>query len=99
MCKGGTAAGKTVLWTRHECRIRILRGLILLMLDVITHLVMCSGRNCNTVESGFGGLEVACWPLVPKLRVQTRPKPSDFSGRKNPQHAFLRRGSKAVGPM
>jgi hypothetical protein len=27
------------------------------------------------------------------------PKPSDFSGRKNRQHAFLRRGSKAVGPM
>jgi hypothetical protein len=23
----------------------------------------------------------------------------DVSGRKNPQHAFLRRGSKAVGPM
>jgi hypothetical protein len=23
----------------------------------------------------------------------------DFSGRKNPQHAFLRRGSKVVGPM
>ena len=23
----------------------------------------------------------------------------DFSGRKNSQHAFLRRGSKAVGPM
>ena len=23
----------------------------------------------------------------------------DFSGRKNPQHAFLRKGSKAVGPM
>jgi hypothetical protein len=23
----------------------------------------------------------------------------DFSGRKNPQHAFLRRGSKAVSPM
>jgi hypothetical protein len=33
-------------------------------------------------------------------RVQTRPKPSDFfSGRKNPQHAFLRKGSKAVGPV
>jgi hypothetical protein len=29
-------------------------------------------------------------------RVQTRPKPSDFSGRKNPQHAFLRRGSKSL---
>jgi hypothetical protein len=23
----------------------------------------------------------------------------DFSGRKNPQHAFLQRGSKAIGPM
>ena len=23
----------------------------------------------------------------------------EFLGRKNPQHAFLRRGSKAVGPM
>jgi len=29
----------------------------------------------------------------------SRPKPSDFSGRKNPQHPFLRRESKAVGPM
>jgi hypothetical protein len=25
--------------------------------------------------------------------------PSDFSGGKNPQHAFLRRGSKAACPM
>jgi hypothetical protein len=35
-------------------------------------------------------------------RIQVRgfePKPSDFSGRKNSQHAFLRRGSKAVDPM
>jgi hypothetical protein len=44
--------------------------------------------------SGFGGLEVACWPSV-----RTRQKPSNFSGRKYPQHAFLRRGSKAVGPI
>ena len=29
---------------------------------------------------------------IPSLRVQTRPKPLDFYGRKNPQHAFLRRG-------
>jgi hypothetical protein len=37
---------------------------------------------------------------VPRRRVQTRPKPSDFFvGRKNPQHTFLRRGSKVVGPM
>ena len=35
----------------------------------------------------------------PILRVQTRPKPLDFYGRKNPQHAFLRRGSKRICPM
>jgi hypothetical protein len=31
--------------------------------------------------------------------VRTWPKLSDFSGRKNPQLAFLRRGSKAARPM
>ena len=35
----------------------------------------------------------------PSLRVQNRPKPLDFYGRKNPQHAFLRRGSKRICPM
>jgi hypothetical protein len=41
--------------------------------------------------SGFDGL------VVSRSRVQ--PKPSDFFGRKNPQHAFLRKRSKAVGPV
>jgi hypothetical protein len=50
-------------------------------------------------ESGFGGLEDACWPLVLKFVGSNPAKPSDFSGRKNPHHAFLRRGSKAGGPM
>ena len=41
---------------------------------------------------------------VPPLSTQVRGfKPGrsrqDFSGQKNPQHAFLRRGSKAVGPV
>jgi hypothetical protein len=36
---------------------------------------------------------------MPSSRVQTQPKPSDFFGRKNSQHAFLRNGSKAVGPV
>jgi hypothetical protein len=35
----------------------------------------------------------------PRSRVQTRLKPSDFFGRKNPQHAFLWKGSKAVSPV
>jgi hypothetical protein len=49
--------------------------------------------------SGFGGLEVAYWPFVPKFAGSNPAKPSDFSGEKIPQHAFLRRGTKAVCPM
>jgi hypothetical protein len=49
--------------------------------------------------SGFGGLEVACWPLVPKFAGSNPAEAGGFFGRKNPQHAFLRRGSKAVCPM
>ena len=42
---------------------------------------------------------VACWPLVPKFAGSNPAEAVGFFGRKNPQHAFLRRGSKAVGPM
>ena len=47
---------------------------------------------------GFGGLGVACWPLVPKFAGSNPAEAVGFLGRKTPQHAFLRRGSKAVGP-
>ena len=51
-------------------------------------------------KSGFGGLQVACWPLVHKF---TGSNPAEavgfFRAKKNPQHAFLRKGSKAVCPM
>jgi len=50
-------------------------------------------------ENGFGGLELACWPLVPKFAGSHLAEAVGFLGRKNPQHAFLRRGSKAVGSM
>ena len=50
-------------------------------------------------HSGCFGLEVACWPLVPKFAVSHLAEAVGFLGRKNPQHAFLRRGNKAVGPM
>ena len=50
-------------------------------------------------NSGFGGLGVACWPLVPKFAGSNLAEAVRFLGRKNPQHAFLRRGSKAVGPI
>jgi hypothetical protein len=49
--------------------------------------------------SGFGGLEVACWPLVPKFAGSNPAEAVGFYGQKNPQHAFLRRGSKTVCPM
>jgi hypothetical protein len=49
--------------------------------------------------SGFVGLEVACWPLVPKFAGSNPAEAVGFLGRKNPQHVFLRRGSKAVCPM
>jgi len=45
------------------------------------------------------GLRVACWPLVPKFAGSNLAEAVGFLGRKNPQHAFLWRGSKAVGPM
>ena len=54
---------------------------------------------CHIVYCGFGGLGVACWPLVPKFAGSNPAEAVGFLGRKNPQHAFLRRGSKAVGPM
>jgi hypothetical protein len=56
-------------------------------------------RKPEVKVSGFGGLEVAYWPLVPKLAGSNPAEVVGFFGRKNPQHAFLRRGSKAVCPM
>jgi len=59
--------------------------------------------NLNKTEVihwlGFRGLDVACWPLVPKFEGSHPAEAVGFLGRKNPQHALLRRGSKAVGPM
>ena len=57
-------------------------------------------KHCVVAYSGFGGLGVACWPLVPKFAGSNPAEAVGFlRGEKNPQHAFLRRGSKAVGPM
>jgi hypothetical protein len=39
------------------------------------------------------------WPLVPKIAGSNTAEAVWFLGRKNLQHAFLRRGSKAVCPM
>jgi hypothetical protein len=45
-------------------------------------------------QSGFSVLEVACWPLVLKFAGLHPAETIGFLGQKNPEHAFLRRGSK-----
>jgi hypothetical protein len=47
----------------------------------------------TTLFSGFGGIEVACWPLVPKFAGSRPAEAVGFLGRKYPQHTFFRRGS------
>ena len=50
--------------------------------------------------SDFGGAEVACWPLIPKFAGSNPAEAVRFlQGDKNPQHAFLWKGSKIIGPM
>jgi hypothetical protein len=46
--------------------------------------------------SGFGGLVVS---MVPKIAGSNPAEAVGFFGRKNPQHSFLRKGSKAVCPV
>ena len=58
-------------------------------------ILMCYSSSWNA----FGGLGVACWPLVPKFAGSNLAEAVGFLGRKNPHYAFLRRGSKAVCPM
>jgi hypothetical protein len=67
------------------------------MVLAVCHLLplLC---DFHLTVSCFGGLEVACWPLVPKFAGSHPAEAFGFLGRKNPQHAFLRRGSKTVGP-
>jgi hypothetical protein len=49
--------------------------------------------------SGFGGLVVSMLASGTKVRGFKPGRSRPIFGRKNPQHAFLRRGSKAVGPV
>ena len=69
-----------------------LQTCVLICFDVLSFKLLVH----NLVRSR--GLGVACWPLVPKFAGSNPAEAVGFLGRKNPQHAFLRRGSKAVGP-
>ena len=54
--------------------------------------------TCYIPLYSFGGLGIACWPLVPKFAGSNPAEAVGFLGRRNPQHALLQRGSKAIGP-
>jgi len=68
-------------------------------MEICALKMKCGTLVCIHLASGFGGLEVAYWPLVPKFAGSHPAEAVGFLRRKNPQRAFLRRGSKAVGPM
>jgi hypothetical protein len=53
----------------------------------------------GTVVSRFGGVMVSVLTSGLKVRGSNPAKAIDFRGDKIPQHAFLRSGSEAVGPM
>ena len=65
-----------------------------------TDISSASKDLCYCRPDGLGGLVVSMLASGTQVcGVQTRPKPLDFYGRKNPQRAFLRRGSKRICPM
>jgi flagellar basal body-associated protein FliL len=66
--------------------------IIIIVVVVIIIIIIITIMAATTTTTTFP-------PPPPKVAVQTRPKPLDFYARKNPQHAFLRRGSKRICPM
>ena len=89
-------------WTGiRNCLTYSIRDLNLHDARLYIYIYIFKPTDVSLKISGFGNLEVAFWPLVPKFEGS---HPAEAVGifrakRKNPQHVFLRRGSKAVGPM
>jgi uncharacterized membrane protein YqiK len=68
---------------------------VIIIIIIIIILGISFMQGIYTYISGFSGLVVS----MLASGTQVRGFNPDFSGEKNPQHAFLRRGSKAVCPM
>jgi hypothetical protein len=76
-------------------------AVIVYEIDVYYCLFPCRMILCtlfNSHISGFDGLGVACWPLVPKFAGSNPAEAVEFFRAKK-SSALLRRGSKAVCPM
>jgi hypothetical protein len=61
--------------------------------ETLVHLAVDMNKVWH-LNSGFGGLVVSMLASGTQVREAV-----GFLGRQNPQHAFLRRGSKAICPM
>ena len=93
------------LWVHSLCIIQVF------MKRLTTSLPILRGKCCDWTRPSavlyscfilanlYNSLGVACWPLVPKFAGSNPAEAVGILGRKNPQHTFLRRGSKAVGPV
>ena len=64
---------------------------------------LCGKRLCCTGGQAKDGNTAHAHflldPLIPKFAGSNLAEAVGFLGRKNPLHAFLRMGSKAIGPM
>jgi hypothetical protein len=80
--KGNCYTISTTEWLHAKKKFKLLYG--------ICPETFCVRNTCHA--SGFGGLEVS----MLASGTQVWPKPSDFSEQNSPQHAFLRRWSKAA---
>jgi hypothetical protein len=95
------AQSLTIIWSFRALIIECMRLVPVISTHICwqTHIFYLFSIFYCFAFSGFGGLEAACWPLVPKFAGSNPVEAVGFFGRKNPQHAFLRRGSKAICPM
>jgi len=70
------------------CKERVCKIVILIVAEILS------------ISDIIFGIERLRWSRGSVLAFSSNPAEAvGFLGRKNPQHAFLRRGSKAVGPM
>ena len=64
------------------------------------HIILVSDFDINLYKRKYQWSGGSVLPLSTQVRgFKPGRSRQDFSGRKNPQHAFLRKGSKAVGPV
>ena len=71
------------------------RDLVVLRLSVLKLIIYSTGKVDKRLRWSRGSVLA----LMPKFAGSNPAEAVGFLGAKNPQHAFLRRGSKAVGPM